>query len=97
MVILYSYMCLSNKISTTYMCVSILKETNLKHPHQHERSSTLISYFFFVVAEIAAEAVEGEALEDGDMQEEDESKILCRWSSLCTVTGLTGSYDWFDR
>ena len=52
--------------------------------------------FFFVVTEIAAEAVEGEALEDGDMQEEDESKICC-WSSLCTVTGLTGSYDWFDR
>jgi hypothetical protein len=35
------------------------------------------TFFFivFVVAEIAAEAVEGEALEDGDMQEEDESKL----------------------
>ena len=32
------------------------------------------SFFFIFVAEIAAEAVEGEALEDGDMQEEDESK-----------------------
>ena len=31
-------------------------------------------FFFIFVAEIAAEAVEGEALEDGDMQEEDESK-----------------------
>ena len=34
-----------------------------------------VNFFCFGVAEIAAEAVEGEALEDGDMQEEDESKI----------------------
>ena len=47
------------------MCVSILKETNLKHPHQHKKSSTLdiihfFLYCFFIVTEMGAEAVEGE-------------------------------------
>ena len=54
-----------------------------------------ITIFCFDVAEIAAEAVEGEALEDGDMQEEDESKILLVIPLL--LTGLTGFYNWFDR